>query len=174
MDMDSLLSPEQPINRGVENLQKPSIETPSGIQSGMVGAPEPPLAPRMTRLYRAEDASGPSLEDMGFPVPISVSENRGRWFTASRESADRFLKTIAEDGTEKRSNTKLFYVDVPTADAERFRVSNFPKEHSARNRSGDPEREFVLPKEEADRKQAMPVATKTAPPPRLPVTEPHA
>ena len=151
---------------------------------------EPPLSPNMTRLYRAHDAPwSPTLEDLnpGQPLPQGHEEATGRWFSDKKEE----LQWFASAGRERY----LGFVDIPTAEVEKYRLSNFPKGHHALDDSFTREREFFVSPELAAQMQPMPgngpgtldyliknhqaqaapmppAATEAAPAPHLPVTEP--
>lgn len=183
-------SASKPIQEANKKLVAPvvavaeAVPTPPVAQVPDSGLNKPeiaPPAPGMTRLYRVEDAEGgpktiwkdgqPFWEggvgptgkpEPDIPLPSNNVENQGRWFTDSKELSDELLIRIREYGTEPRPNARLFYIDIPTADVEEYRVSNLPIDNSARRISQNEKNELVLPRELADRKQVLPKPTSLA------------
>lgn len=114
----------------------------AAAQAGRPGTPSP--EPGMTRLYRfnvtgAPDAPIPEWM-RGTPEHASIAEATGRWFTDDPAEAQWYAAHH-----EGKGHTT--FVDVPTAEAERHRVSNLSSgEGTPRSFSRRPEKEFFLPK----------------------------
>jgi hypothetical protein len=117
-----------------EELKALATSERGSIQLGASG--EPPVPEGMTRLYRG---TGSSIKGVG---PESM---RGRWFFSDREAAEVWAAP---------SKGKVTYVDVPTSQIEQFRVKN--QAESVSSWSLDPDNEFFVPRDVADR--AVPIA----------------
>jgi hypothetical protein len=130
-------------------------------QAGPAGAaPEPGF----TRLYRVE----PDGPEVGRPDWVRQAqaesghlEAEGRWFVADPVLLDWYREDAA-------GPTRTVFVDVPTADMERYRVANSEERiglRPVRSFSRDPENEFFLPRALAGAKQVLleaPVADRGA------------
>lgn len=114
-----------------------------------------PVPDGMTRLYRVQpraearrrlDPGSWQYQAMESSGTIAA---QGRWFTDNPEHASFYVNDIG------RKNAEIVAVDVPTADLDKYRVSNFrggegvvdPRRFSARGMS---EQEFFLPRNVAD------------------------
>jgi hypothetical protein len=110
-----------------------------------------------TRLYRVEPIPGGrewaewekiTREELG------IARAEGRWFVADPSLLDWYR----EDAI---GPTRTVYVDVPTDDLERYRVSNSTEQYGhrpVRSYSRDPENEFFLPRELADQKRELSIS----------------
>ena len=87
------------------------------------------------RLYRAEG--------IGDARPSWIPDNEawGRWWTNNLDEAKAYLRDfVGEQG-------RIIYKDIPISEAEKFRISNLPKDSSAVKYSRNPDIEFFVPKE---------------------------
>jgi hypothetical protein len=111
------------------------------------GLLEPEPAPAMTRLYRVDSpkqaARGVPEWMEGDPKYEAIREATGRWFAEDPDELPFYLR-------DSDPGAVIRHVDVPTADLEKYRVSNQPPE--IRKFSARPEHEFFLPREIAERR----------------------
>jgi hypothetical protein len=120
--------------------------------------PEPaaavwPAASEHTRLYRAESAVRGEFSDWRKEAldASGHTEAEGRWFVADPAMLDWYKADIG-------ANTVVAYVDVPTAELERYRISNSTEQigrRPVRSYSRDPENEFFLPRDLADARKVL-------------------
>lgn len=150
----------------------PDWETnPSIPEPGMEGkyAVDPPAG--HTRLYRGERKPGTGkklpehiLEAMrDDPNYQRTLESQGRWFTDDPQEAQWYVDDVGND------EGHMTYLDLPTHQAEPFRVSNMPdapqgklSPNSPTAFSRRPTKEFFLPREIASTKQPLVAAPKAA------------
>jgi hypothetical protein len=124
----------------------------------------PPVSPGHVRLFRAEvrpevRRAAPEWVAAG-QRESGMAEAEGRWFVADRSMLDFYVKDIGA------ASSRIVYVDVPLEVAEAHRVSNLKEEIAGRTPasfSRDPENEFFLPRNIADRKQPWLAAYETGP-----------
>ena len=117
---------------------------------------EPSVNPGLTRLYRVGDRPGAAPRGAAFdrqPTPFA-----GQWFTDNKADTKFYLE-------DKGRGNHLSYVDVPTEEAEQYRLSNNPDKqyavryaddgtltHAAPSKySKSPETEFVIPPNVSDK-----------------------
>jgi hypothetical protein len=103
-------------------------------------------APGMVRLYRAEPAETQVPPEWVKQAQDASghTEAAGRWFTDKLQFIEDFYKADAG------KSARVVYVDVPAAEAEKYRVSKtteLVKGKSPREFSRDPENEFFIPRE---------------------------
>jgi len=112
-----------------------------------------PPAPGMTRLYRGE--VDPEYVKTLPPIASWISESdqykaqqalAGRWFVEDPELADWYVKEAGDHGIKT-------YVDVPTSELEKYRVSNQDK--SLGLRSKDARNEFLIPSDIAQTRNIL-------------------
>jgi hypothetical protein len=115
-----------------------------------------------TRLYRAEPIPGGKEWAEWVEVTrdeLGITQAEGRWFVADPALLDWYR----EDAV---GPTHTVYVDVPTAELERYRVANSEERiglRPVRSFSRDPENEFFLPRDLAEAKRVLPAGRDTAP-----------
>lgn len=124
------------------------------IANELAHAQEPALAEGMTRLYRAEGAPSQDIADwlrQGM-IDSGQTEAAGRWFIQDKSLLEFYRDDSGPDA-------RLFYVDVPAADLEQYRVTNntdrFGTGRPVASYSKDPENEFFLPRTLADQKRSL-------------------
>jgi hypothetical protein len=107
------------------------------------------ISSNMTKLYRAEIKVKPA-KPMAEWIPRSTAT--GRWFTDDLQEAVWYMEHEYPDG-----DGHIVYVELPTAEAERFRVSNWtdnqvdqPRAYSCR-----PDKEFFVTAEMASMKKPL-------------------
>lgn len=130
----------------------PSVKNSRVYYVWDAGTPE--VGAGRTRLFRVE---GPPSEK---PTPDWIKEGQaasghteaaGRWFAlGDKEQLDWYRKDAGP-------GNKTHYVDIPTADLEKYRVSNSTETigegRSVKSFSRDPDKEFFVPRDIANRKQ---------------------
>ena len=131
-------------------------------------APTPAAPAGMTRLYRMEStpeqvASGRNIADWikQSPVYQNAEKAGGRWFTDDLDEINWYRQHEYPEG-------RMVYVDVPTAEAEKYRVSNIPLKpgdkdvaDNPRAYSRRPDKEFFIPSALAAAAKPAPAATPT-------------
>lgn len=144
-----------PESIGVSTAPKGKIDAPfTRVEPVLVKAE----APSTTTLYRAE----PSVAGKGVPEWMKTDPTyqaaraaTGKWWVQDPKLLDFYLQDIPRE-----QKPVVMRVDVPTADLEKYRVSNRPE---AAKFSADPTNEFFLPNELAAAKTLH--QGPTAPPP---------
>lgn len=136
-----------------EGTRRGAAETPKAAEQPLLSTPEP--RPGFTRLYRADaKPGGNKAPDWAIEGKreSGQAEAEGRWFTQDKDALDWYRRD-AGDGS------LTHYVDVPTADLDKFRVSNnterFGTGRPVKSYSRDPENEFFLPRATADSKKML-------------------
>jgi hypothetical protein len=130
---------------------KPAAPTPATEIS-----PAPAVAAGMTRLYRAEATARASTPEWLQQAQEASGHTaaEGRWFVADPMLLAWYTQDIGPD-----AKPRVAYVDIPTDQAEAYRVSNSTEQigpRRVRSFSRDPEREFFLPRDIADKRQGLP------------------
>lgn len=146
-----------PPGGGAKKLPKVGAEAAifKGVKAGeQAMSALPPVKTGFVRLYRGEALpSGKKLPDW---VTRGLEESGAkdaakRWYTDDPKIAEWYLG----DATAAGGKGHLKYVDVPP---DVFEASGVAKNPAARKFSADPDREFFLPREWADRARPVEVA----------------
>lgn len=133
---------------------RPEIPEPELPTFGRPPRVEPGGAAGVVRLYRGESVStGRTAIPDWIQLEqdrLGITSARSRWFTDDPQIARWYLR---EAGFDDPAKGRISFIDVPAAEVENYRATNFPE---ARRFSRDPEREFFVPKGLADQRQPMP------------------
>jgi hypothetical protein len=110
-----------------------------------------------TRLYRGEAGPAKTKPVEGWLQDALKGSDQqkagGRWFTADPAALEWYLRDAGEGAVTQ-------YVDVPTADLEKYRVANLDETVDGlkpRAFSRDPDNEFFLPRDLADQRKVREV-----------------
>lgn len=117
---------------GIESLKGSYYRALKGIGSNthLLRRKRPPVQPGYTRLYRGQGArklqkkTNPNL-DLDFPPELDPdnpnfnNDPLGHYWTDDEGYADRFSRT---DSGLHTNDSQIFYVDIPTAEAEKFKL----------------------------------------------------
>lgn len=107
----------------------------------------PPAAPETVRLYRLEP-TGPDVRPDWIKQEQAASGHagaEGRWFVQDPKMLDWYRQDAGD------APTRIVSIDVPRSQLEQYRVANADK--GVQRYSRDPQNEFFVPRELADRRQ---------------------
>ena len=105
----------------------------------------PPIPEGATRLYRSDFLPGATSGNaaLGWGVTehgAARDPHLGRWWTDSLDGVNWYHGRRGETGS-------VLFLDLPSELADKYRLSNLPKNHPARAFSDIHEEEFLLPPE---------------------------
>lgn len=115
------------------------------IKEQLAGGPTEGPAPGFTRLYRGRPVPGQQPKKLPEWVGQEIEPVAGRWFASGKDIAGWYIRP--EHIGEMKG--EMVYVDVPSSDVGKYRVSSASPE--VRSFSSDPENEYFLPRELASK-----------------------
>ena len=148
--------------RRLKAKQQAAADVPPQVLAAVAPTPEPATM----RLYRVE--LPPGAETKGAPEWVKghgiyerSKEAMGRWFTDDPAEAQWYL--------DDQPGAHVTALDVPSEEAEQYRVSNLPEQAGGKETANNPrafsrrpEKEFFLPPEVAARRLPTPFADQKA------------